>query len=399
MTQLQANPEVVAALLARYTFATYNDLAAAQAELSAGVRLSMEHTQAYQIPMDQKLPEEVERTSAAPYVHPYNIAAALVSVCSSGAKLGGGNLPVDPTLQVYNTASGAWQPVAGSQVPTVELTIAAPPQAIPAAPPPPPAPAPAAVPPPPPPAGDLASLVGAALDAPATGAQGGFEAVAAPSAVPATPVVPAAASAPQAPAPATTIEGLDRQGAFENPPTAPGGPDNRTVNGTAPLATTAEGVAGPTQVTLEQAIAEAKAAPPAPTAEVAGLPDPSVTAPRSSAAGRPAKSPFERTVEPRNKVASPPFWWGFLRHSAQRLFTETPPNAVSNESSGSGPVQAYALLLTLAQELLRSADGEVTVAELRTWLREVETGILALPSAKAIYQLVDVLCTEDNKAE
>jgi len=139
----------------------------------------------------------------------------------------------------------------------------------------------------------------------------------------------------------------------------------------------------PTQhVTHAQAVAEAD------NAEALELPDPSVLAEPRSETGRPKKSPFEKKIEPRNKVADAPFWWPFVRYSCKRLFAENPATACDPDSTGSGPVQAYAVAVAIAQEILRCAPADATVAQLRTFLREVETGINATPSADAINQIV-----------
>jgi hypothetical protein len=140
--------------------------------------------------------------------------------------------------------------------------------------------------------------------------------------------------------------------------------------------------AAPQHVTLQQALAESA------DAEAVDLPDPSVLAERRSETGRPQKSPFERKVELRNKIADAPFWWPHLRYTAKRLFAENPATATDPSSTGAAPVQSFAVTVALAQELLRCAPADATVAQLRTYLREVETGICGQPSADAINQLV-----------
>lgn len=380
MSHINANPVVVQALLARYTFAAPEHLRFAVSELTAGIRLSMEHTAAYGIPMDQQLPPENGTDSAAPFVHPHNIAAALISVVSGGHAIGVTDLQVDPALQL--NVDGQWQLLNGLSAPVAGLNIVLPPTPAPA-PPPPPAPAPVAPAPiaPAPVAAapvvtDIAGLVSAALgtpDAPAPVAaittpaeydayraaqgQAGFGAIVAPSTVPATPVVPA------------------------TPPAPPPLPSNVTPFPTAAAPTPA----APQVVTLAQAKAQAQ------YEEASGLPDASLTQARTGESGRPQKSPFEKAVESRNKIAAAPFWFEFLLHSARKVFTDHPAQAVDGSSTGSGPVQAYALLIALLEEVLRTTDGTVTVAELRTYLSEVSTGINALPSAESINQLVDRL--------
>lgn len=418
------NPEVVAGLLARYTFTDYASLLPAHTELTDGVRLSMEHTAAYSIPINQLLPPEVERTAAAPYVHPLNLAAALLSVYAAGQQLGGAPLALVPApdLQVYN--GDAWQLVVGSPCTVTPLSLAAAPLPVPVAPPPPPVPLPPTA-----AQADLVSLVDAALGSapPSEGLTGkpaptprdaGYAAIAAPSTVAATPIVAtppvAAASGPvvvprtmsgteanakfgnrygtdweyeaeAAPeTPITDMATLGVQGAFANEP-------ERVVASQPALAAPYGQPDAPPSLPLAAQLKAMEGTGSAPAAPAKGLPDASVLAERKTAAGRPQKSPFERPVEARNKVAAAPFWWEFLRYSASKVLTESPAAALDPSSSGSGPIQSYALLIALLQDVLRGADGDLTVAELRLFLNEIETGMTSLPSGKAIYQLVDHL--------
>ena len=400
MTHLKTNPAVVTALLALYAFRSPAEVQAAADELAHNLRQSMTHTTAYGIPLDQHLPAEVSRATSAPYVHPNNLAAALHSLAGVGATL-------DASLLVYSPEAGGWQPLAQCTTDLVPVTVAPPPappvQAIPPAP-----PAPAPVPPPPP-----------APPAPTP------EAIIAPSTVPATPLpathaAAAPAPVPQAPTPpaeqfpqgVNTVADLAAYREATGHP-APAGSLLDLVAATQPAApvqpvpamppaapglqdpylqgimerTTAQGVPGPAVVTHAQAQAEAHLAP------VEGLPDASVLAQRTGANGRPAKSPFEREIEARKSVAAAPFWWEHLLHSAQHVFTQNPATALDPSSTGSGPVQAYAVLTRLLERVLRNADPDLTVAQLRAFLREVDTGIASLPSAAAIYQIADHLFT------
>ena len=368
---IPANPNVLGALLSRFTFTDTASLQHAVDTLAASIRLSTAQTAAYaQIPTDSLLPAEAElnELQITQWVHPHNVAAALINVAKAG------QLAIPADLQVYVTA---WQFVAASEAPPVQVTIvppapvAPPPPPVQAAPPAPPAPPIPAAPAAPAPPQDVTALVAAAVgpgpnvidstaqrittpqefDAarqaqghpPLAGSVPGYapitpavaEQLAAPSTVPATPL-------PPTPAPAPTPH-----------------------------------------VPFQQAVAEAA------QQEAAELPDPSVLAERrDQTTGRTKKSPFERKVEARNKIADAPFWWPHLRYTLQRLFAENPAGACDDSSTGSGPVQAYAVGVAIAQELLRCAPADATVAQLRTYLREVETGICGQPSADAINQIV-----------
>jgi hypothetical protein len=387
---------VVTALLSRYHFTGLSALQQASLELTAQLRVSMEHTAAYGIPLEQQLPDDIPVDSAAPYLHPLNIAAALLSVHAAAGQ------PVDASLQLY---TGGWVSLASiaDQFTLAPVTIVQPAPVVPPPAPVPPAPAiipapaipPAVTPAPAAPMPDLVSLVDAAMNttpgAPVEHAAiTDLSALTAPTTVAAHPVTPtvaepvAAAPAP-APAPPAVIDHATQQVAqtFSAPPGAVGAP------------TTAQGVPGPAVVTHQQAQAEARTS----TVTSLALPDPSVLAERTSASGRPQASPFSRKVEKRNKIANNPWWWSFMLHSAPKLLTDSPAQALDTSSTGAGPVQAYAALVGLAQELLRDAAGDLTVAELRTFLREVETGIEALDTSEAINQLRDHLWRPEPKGD
>lgn len=129
----------------------------------------------------------------------------------------------------------------------------------------------------------------------------------------------------------------------------------------------------------------------------AGLPDASVLAERlNPETGRTGQSPFGRKVEPRNKIAANPWWWEFFLYSAPKLLAVNPASALDPGSTGSGPVQAYAALVELQLLVLDGADANLTVAQLRTWLREVQTGYSSLESSAAINQLADHMFRGDK---
>lgn len=343
MTQLHANPAVAQSLLDRFPLTSPQAAESAIAVLYDAVKLSMTQTQAYNLPTDQLLPPETMTEAACTIVHPLNIAAVLVSLYRAI----GSTAPGD--LQVYD--NGAWKLVAQYE-PMVGLNaiIAAPPAPAPVAPPPAPAPAPAPAAPPPAPEAaqanpaDLMSLVDSALG---------------------TPTAPQAQQA-AAPAPPSIA-------APETTPATPVAPVRPVIEGEATR------VAPPAQQT----------APPAPGGTK--LPPADVTLPRMASTGRENKSPFTGKVEERKKIAAAPWWQDFWSVSAGRLFTQHPSQALDDSSTGSGPVQAYAALIALQKSVLAGVDPSVTVAELRTFLDEVESGIAALPDAAAINQLRDAL--------
>jgi hypothetical protein len=396
----QHNPFVVNGILQRFQFDSPAALTTAHASLTQALLLSMQHPQAYNAPVDQALPAEVDVDGMAAYVHPYNVAAALLAVSRAGPSVGL-ELTVDPSLQVYQFDPAGWVQLQALsphiQIAPVQVTLPAPP--VPPAPPapevPPAPPAPPVPPAPPAPApapaapavADLSALVDAALGS--TAPLGGLDTT--------PPPTPPAREQLQAEFPegVKTVADLEKYRALmAGKPEAPAkdvieGEATRVAPAApapAPVATTAEGVPGPAVVTLEQAKQEA--ARPATTATPAApLPDPNVLASRIGPTGREQSSPFARKVEMRKKLADAPWWWEFFRYSGPRLFVESPAAALDPSSSGAGPVQAYAALVALIEEVLAPADPELTVAELRTFLREVATGIDGTESAAAIWQL------------
>jgi hypothetical protein len=98
---LAANVPAVESVLRTFRFKTYTDLATTRTILGEQIRLSMQHPEAYQIPIDQLCPELSSGQVPAQFVHPWNIAAALMNVCVSGLRFGGDNLAPQEDLQVY----------------------------------------------------------------------------------------------------------------------------------------------------------------------------------------------------------------------------------------------------------------------------------------------------------
>jgi hypothetical protein len=286
---IQADTGVVNDLLSRFPFTSYNSIVQARVELAQQIRLTMQHPQTYQTPIDQKLPAELGREAAAQYVHPWNLACALLNVCVNGARFGGDNLAPQEDLQVF---VGEWRPLQGCTFPSAVVPL----QELPKA----------AMTPPPPPAAD-----------------------AAPSPPAANPVA--------------------QQLAQEAEAEAPDG----------------------------------------------DLPDSSITKERSGQSGRPQKSPFEKKIEARSKIAPPPFWWTHAMVSAPLIFTRSPAGAADDSSTGAGPVQSYMVLVGLLQRALKGVDPHTTVAALRTYLREVDEQVRALETGKAANQLRDALVPKD----
>lgn len=420
------NPSVIMGLYDRFgPFNSAASLSAAALTLTSALRISMTQTDLYGIPLDQALPAEHPTDAVGMLVHPHNIASALIAISSAHAQLGGA-LPIDPALSLYQLHEPAgWVSVAdvAPAFPVAQVTVQVPPPApvIPAAPsiaPAPIAPAPADI--APAPQVDISALVDAAMSSAPITPQVDPATLAAPQTVAATPVQPdpvvaepvaaAPAHAPQTPAPAVIDHATGQpdlsslaQAAAPPPlltpaqvkgpaleergivlPDLPGDPA-RALQHAASLAT-AQGVPGPAVVTHAEAVAESIGASVLPD----GLPDPSVLLGRSNPkTGRDMKSPFDRKVELRSKIAANPWWWDFFAYSAPRLFVDNPAAALDPESTGAGPVQAYAALVELFLSALDGADGEVSVAQLRAFLREVQSGYNALPDAAAINQLAD----------
>lgn len=414
------NPNVIMGLYERFgPFNSAASLSAAALTLTSALRISMTQTDLYGIPLDQALPAEHPTDAVGMLVNPQNIASALIAISGAHAQFGGA-LPIDPALSLYQLHEPAgWVSVAAiaSTFPVAQVAVEVPPPApiIPAAPaiaPAPIAPAPAAIAPAPiqpaAPQVDIAALVDAAMaSAPITPTVDPAT-LAAPQTVAATPVQPdpvvaepvaaAPAPGPQTVAPAVIDHATGQPDLSALAQAAAPAPQYQTapvqqltpeqIKGP-PLdqrQTTAQGVAGPAVVSHAQAVAEAVGATVLPD----GLPDPSVLLGRTNPkTGRDMKSPFDRKVEARAKIAANPWWWDFFAYSAPRLFVESPAAALDPESTGAGPVQAYAALVELLLSALDGADGEVTVAQMRAYLREVQTGYNGLPDAAAINQLAD----------
>lgn len=283
---IQADTGVVNDLLARFPFTSYNSIVQARVELAQQIRLTMQHPQTYNTPIDQKLPPELGREAAAQYVHPWNLACALLNVCVNGARFGGDNLAPQEDLQVY---VGEWRPLMGCTFPS--------------------------------------------------------------AVVPLQDEKPGQTLA-EVPQPMTE--------AAEPPPTAN------------PVA--------------QQLAQEAEAESPD-----RDLPDSSIAKERTGQSGRPQKSPFEKKIEARNKIAPPPFWWAHMMVSAPLIFTRSPAAAADDSSTGAGPVQSYMVLLGLLLRTLAGVDPRTTVAELRSFLRDVDKQVAALETSAAANQLRDSL--------
>lgn len=294
-TQVQSNATVAAHTLTRcFALRTYSDVVAARVQLGQQLRLSMQHPEAYSIPLNQQLPDDQPAEAVAQFVHPWNVACALVNLCLNASRFGGEDLAPQEDLQLY---AAAWTPLGALSFPQCVVAMA-------------------------------------------------------PAAAPAPAQAP-----PAAPAPLPTAG--TGEGASES--------QQQQAESTAPDL-------GP-----EQASAEAQPS--------GALPDPSIAKQRTGQSGRPQKSPFEKSIETRKKVAAQPFWWDHLRVSARKLFKQSPAAALDDSSSGAGPVQAYMVLIGLTRAMLDGVDGKVTVGELRTYLARVDEQVSDLPTEDAANQL------------
>lgn len=366
---MNPNLQVAAALLAAFQLTDQNSALSASGVLAHALSIGMQRTEVYNLPVDQALPDaDIRAEAIAARVHPYNIGCALLSLRHAGVAVQGG-------LQLFNGQS--WQLLDQNPLPAIEVKLAAPP------PPPAPAPAPVVAPPPAPAAPAPAPAATPIVDA-ATLVQQATDPTAA------RPIIEGTATRVE---PITTPEQYAQYREQQGHVAAPAAPVPAAVQAVVAPATTGgtAPVTSPQHVTYAQAVAAAASAP---IDEAKGLPDPGVLHERTGKSGRPQKSPFEKKVEKRNKVAAPPFWWESLRYSLPRAFVDHPSQALDPSSDGAGPVQTYAVVIAILGEALRAADGALTVAELRAWLREVETGINGLPDAEAINQLVTHLFGE-----
>lgn len=321
-THLQADTSVVNALLARFPFTSYNSIVQARVLLAQQIRLSMQYPQAYQIPIGQQLPAEQGVEATAQYVHPWNVACALLNVCLNGTRFGGENLAPQEDLMVY---VGQWERLAGCTAPTAIVPLQEAPIT-------PPAPS---LPPVAPPAQDLGTMADADDADKSVAAQ------------------------------------LRREADAEAPPVLPSAQAQQTLPGVEPAA------ADPV-VEREAAVG-------------ADLPDSNISLERTGQSGRPQKSPFEKKIEPRNKVAPPPFWWVSLTRSAPLIFHKSPAGALDDSSTGAGPVQSYMVLVALLRQVLAGVDPHTNVASLRTFLAEIDAQVSKLESAPAANQLRDIL--------
>lgn len=310
--QIQANVEVATDLLSRFSFSSYNSIVQARIELAQQIRLSMQFTEAYKIPLDQKLPAGQGLETTAQYVHPWNVACALMNVCMNGSRFGGENLTPQEDLQLY---ANEWVRLGTCWFPTATLAAAEP-------------------------------------------------------------------AAPPAPSPSPQPPSAEAQAPLPMPE-----PDGQQ----------AAAQAAPAATTITAA-ADKAAARRQPEHEGGDLPDSNIRLERrGSQTGRPQKSPFEKAIEERKKVAEPPFWWKHMVVSAPRLFTSSPAGALDDSSSGSGPVQSYMVLLSLVQRVLADVDAYTTVAALRNYLHEIDQQVSQLPDAKAANQLRSSLLPAPRK--
>lgn len=405
---------VVAALLARFSLSTESELHFARDQLAQAVRLAQTHTAAYNIPLDQHFPDGVGFEAIAAYVNPTNVGASLLTLVNA-ANRNGFNLAVDGDLQIYN--AGAWQLLAGTLLPQIPVNITAAPAALAPTPAPAPAPAPAAPPPPAPApapapatAQDLSGLVQSVLAEPAPVAAAAAPApVVAPSTVAATPTV---ATAPTTVTTAQLAElfplGVQTEGDLAIFTDLRNG--RVTYDEAKARLNAIDSAAAPAPAAVPAPVSPPQASAPAPAAAAAGpahhgpadgehLPDSSVLAQRTGSTGRPQKSPFEGKIAERKSVAPAPYWWEHMRYSAKHVFAVNPAQALDPSSTGAAPVQSYAILTTLLQDVLKPLDPHTTVAEMRTFLREVDTGMRGLESASAVFQLADVLFAEPAEAK
>jgi hypothetical protein len=382
---IQADTTVVNNLLSRFEFTSYASLVAARTVLAQAIRLSMQHPQCYTaIPLQQQLPAEFGVDNAAQYVHPWNIAAALMNVCVNGPRFGGEALAPQEDLQIH---LDTWRFLQGNTFPTAIVPMAAPPA-------PEPAPAPAPITPVPAPAPAPAPVP--AAPTPAAAAYANEETRTATSALDA---VAAATSAPPAPSPGPS----GPMAAYIAAEEAVLGVGNaRTIQGLNPytgLPATDATTAPPVHLQQPGAVIEQPAARQV-TGDVmprtrnetlddaaGGMPDPDIRAQRTGGTGRPQKSPFEKKVEPRSKIADAPFWWKTIVKTASKILTQSPASALDADSTGAGPVQSYMVAVALLQEALKDVPPHVTVASLRNYLREVDGQVSELEWADAANQI------------
>lgn len=289
---IQSHTGVTEALLARLKFTSYNSIVEARALLAQQIRLTMQYPQTYQTPIEQFLPDGVDVGAAAQYVHPYNLATALINVCLNGPRFGGDAIAPQEDLLLWTGAE--WTPLHQCTCASAVVPMAGTPQA---------------------------------------------------EEVPITSK-PAAEPEPAAAAPPATTQAPVKRDEY-----APVNND---------------------------------------------LPSSDISLERTGQSGRPQKSPFEKKVEPRNKVAPAPFWWESLMRSAPKIFTVPPASGLDDSSTGAGPVQSYMILLALLQVVLKGVDARISVASLRTHLREIDEQVSKLDTAEAINQLRKLLVDQSH---
>lgn len=100
---IQSNVPVVEQLFQRFKLVDAKDVVAARLALGAQLRESMQHPETYTIPLDQPLPPGIGIDDAAKYVHPWNVACALVNLCTNMPRFGGEPIAPQEDLQLYAT--------------------------------------------------------------------------------------------------------------------------------------------------------------------------------------------------------------------------------------------------------------------------------------------------------
>ena len=117
------------------------------------------------------------------------------------------------------------------------------------------------------------------------------------------------------------------------------------------------------------------------------LPSVVLTAEPQGTAGRPQKSPFEKTLKPRAKIGSAPAWWEDFERMAKNVFATPPVSLVAPDNTTE--MMTFGLTLRVANMLLSNAHPDVTVAELREWITEVEDRLSVLPADAVAYDLIN----------
>lgn len=116
------NPEAVASLMAAIPTPTAAHLTAARSLLGEGLRASMTNTALYGLPLEQTLPTGFSADTAHQFIHPHNVATALLNLCVSGPKLGVEALSPPEGLMVW---LGQWVGLEACTFSTVTVNIPA----------------------------------------------------------------------------------------------------------------------------------------------------------------------------------------------------------------------------------------------------------------------------------